>query len=65
MAVLNFHYKVYKKETQLVLDVYSTIVHCCKSLLHWFGLQHVTQPEEDNTLPAVSVARDDVDRSSQ
>ena len=56
MAVLNFHYKLYKKETALVLDVWQTVAHCGRSLLHWFGLQPVVFPDEDNTLPAVSAS---------
>ena len=56
MAVLNFHYKLYKKETALVLDVWQTVAHCGRSLLHWFGLQPVVFPDEDNTLPAVSTS---------
>lgn len=54
MAVLNFHYKVYKRETAMVMDVVDTIRHCCTAVFHWFGFISVTFPEEDNSLPAVS-----------
>lgn len=54
MAVLNFHYKVYKEDPKLVLGIGDTVSYYVNQFLQYFGLKRYEFPSEEEKLPTVS-----------
>jgi len=55
MAVLNFHYKVYRDETILIFSNKETLLYYWDKFLVFFGLkQPIPSESDDIVLPPVS-----------